>query len=203
MNPLDHTCWPGRARRILHPIARIGLLVLFAAGPLGRSSRAAEASSAVLTEEFVVEREGEYLNVRIILPPPDRLAAHPLLLLNFASDRQTSLTDQLSQLAAGGLPCHRQRRPARRYRRLRPLRAGAVRKGSAASARGISQQARHRERLPGAYPSRPMVGRRHLVPAAADPMSRAVEPSFNFASSLARRGIPQGSGSARRSFWLR
>jgi dienelactone hydrolase len=44
------------------------------------------------THDFTVERPNEKLAVRVFTPPEERLAKQPWLLLNFASDRQTSLT---------------------------------------------------------------------------------------------------------------
>lgn len=45
-----------------------------------------------LTQNFTVDRGTEQLAVRVFSPPPERLAKQPWLLLNFATDRQTSLT---------------------------------------------------------------------------------------------------------------
>jgi len=49
-------------------------------------------SEDFVTRDFTVDRGTEKLAVRLFSPPDDRLAPQPLLLLNFASDRQTSLT---------------------------------------------------------------------------------------------------------------
>ena len=44
------------------------------------------------THDFTVDRGIENLAVRVFSPPEERLAKQPWLLLNFATDRQTSLT---------------------------------------------------------------------------------------------------------------
>jgi dienelactone hydrolase len=56
---------------------------------------AAAAGSAPIETHFHVTRGGEQLGVTLLEPAGGRLAADPLLLLNFATDRATSLHDPL------------------------------------------------------------------------------------------------------------
>lgn len=59
---------------------------------LGMATAAVGRGEDFLTRDFLVERGAEKVAVRLFSPPDDRLAPQPLLLLNFATDRQTSLT---------------------------------------------------------------------------------------------------------------
>jgi dienelactone hydrolase len=61
-----------------------GLAWLVMAGPL--------SGEEYLTRDFTVTRGTETLGVRVFSPPDRRLAKQPWMLLNFATDRQTSLT---------------------------------------------------------------------------------------------------------------
>ena len=61
-----------------------GLAWLFMAGPL--------SGEEYVTRDFTVTRGTETLGVRVFSPPEQRLAKQPWMLLNFATDRQTSLT---------------------------------------------------------------------------------------------------------------
>jgi dienelactone hydrolase len=66
--------------------------LLFAVGSV---RPAAAAGSAPTETHFHVTRGGEQLGVMLLEPAGGRLAADPLLLLNFATDRATSLHDPL------------------------------------------------------------------------------------------------------------
>lgn len=83
-------------RNIVLPLAHA--LVRCAAFVVLTCSVAAEnggPASSVVTEDLVLDRGVEKLNVRVVSPTPDRLAKRPLLLLNFSTDRTTSLTQPL------------------------------------------------------------------------------------------------------------
>lgn len=68
------------------------MALLFAVGSV---RPAAAAGSAPTETHFHVTRGGEQLGVMLLEPAGGRLAADPLLLLNFATDRATSLHDPL------------------------------------------------------------------------------------------------------------
>lgn len=76
--------------RLMHYAIGLGASVFFAC-----KVGAASAEPVVVTEDLVIDRGAERLNVRVLAPSPGRVAKHPLLLLNFSTDRTTSLTEPL------------------------------------------------------------------------------------------------------------
>ncbi|RPI82540.1 MAG: hypothetical protein EHM42_09360, partial [Planctomycetaceae bacterium] len=72
--------------------ATLLVVAVFAGSPTAAQE---EAKGELVTREFTVERPGEKLSVRLVTPPTEKLAKNPLLLLNFSTDRTTSLTAEI------------------------------------------------------------------------------------------------------------
>jgi len=70
-------------------------LKLWALAPLICFFASPARSAVVVEEDFIIKNNGEYIAVKMLSPSPQQLAPRPLLLLNFSTDRNTSLKDPL------------------------------------------------------------------------------------------------------------
>lgn len=81
----------------MNPIrkTKTGVTGFLAVVGLAGLAAAANSAAGTITHDLVVERGSERLNVRLVEPDSEHLARRPLLLLNFSTDRTTSLTQPL------------------------------------------------------------------------------------------------------------
>jgi dienelactone hydrolase len=84
-------------RNFLGTIGATGLLVQ---SSLAASPQDSAQGNHNVSREFEVEVGDHSITARMISPPPERLAAHPLLLLTLSGDREISLTTHPYAMAA-------------------------------------------------------------------------------------------------------
>ncbi|MCY2964710.1 MAG: alpha/beta fold hydrolase [Planctomycetota bacterium] len=107
-------------------VCRLALLFLALSVTLNpRANADDQPAESTESRDFTVDRQGEKLSVRVVSPKGDKLAKNPLLLLNFSTDRTTSLTAEIyaqpakaflangHRVASFDLPAHGERVDAR------------------------------------------------------------------------------------------